>query len=275
MFNAFIIVWRESLEALLVIGVLMAWISRQPEQGRLRRGLWLGVVAGLGLASALGYATFVVQSQFAGEALEIFQLGMVLLASLLILQMVLWMYRHGRSMKQQIEEQARQSSGGFGVAAIAALAVAREGAETVVFLYGLTLEAAGGELVSMLIGALAGFLLAIGMGWIIVRGARFFNLRILFIFSGILLLCIAHALLANGIDRMIGMDWLAPWLDPAWDISGLLDDRHGLGRFLADFVGYRARPAGTLLLVSLVFWVYVIWRIARMMPKERLIGSEK
>ncbi|HET6721018.1 MAG TPA: FTR1 family protein, partial [Rhodocyclaceae bacterium] len=147
MFNALVIVWRESLEAMLVIGILLSWIARQPvlaEQTVLRRGLWSGAGAGIALALGVGYATFAIQSEFGGLALERFQLLMVLIATGLILQMVLWMHRHGRDMKRQLESQAASSTGAFGIAAITTLAVAREGAETVIFLYGLGLEASGG-----------------------------------------------------------------------------------------------------------------------------------
>ena len=261
MLNAFIIVWRESLEALLVIGVLLAWIARQPEPSRLRRGLWLGTLAGIGLAALLGYVTFALQSQFSEESLEIFQLCMVLLTAALIVQMVFWMYRHGRHMKRQLEQQAENSSGSWGIGAIAMLAVAREGAETVIFLYGLTLEAAGRELLRLSAGALAGFVLAIFTGWAIVRSSRFINTRILFIISGFLLLLVAQSMLANGVDRLIAMEWLPPLLDPAWDMSSMLDDRSGVGHILADFVGYRSRPTGLLLLASLVFWCGITWRV--------------
>jgi high-affinity iron transporter len=263
MFNALVIVWRESLEAMLVIGVLMSWIVRQPliEQAALKRGVWSGVGAGIGLALALGYATFSIQSEFAGATLERFQLAMVLIAAGLILQMVLWMHRHGRTMKRELEAQAEKLSGAFGIGAITALAVAREGAETVVFLYGLGLEAREGALAGMLGAALAGLVAAGATAWLVARGARYLNYRTLFRVSEILLLLIANALLANGIDRMIAMDWLPPLLDPAWDMSGALSDGQGLGRFLADFVGYRARPAGMLLLGGVVFWTYALWRL--------------
>jgi high-affinity iron transporter len=175
--------------------------------------------------------------------------------------MVLWMHRHGRHMKRELEAQAERNAGAVGVAAITALAVAREGAETVVFLYGLGLEAAAGALAGLLGAAGAGFLLAAATAWLVARGARLLNYRTVFRVSGLLLLLIANALLANGIDRMIAMEWLPPLLDPAWDTSGLLGDGQGLGRFLADFTGYRARPAGILLVASLAFWIYALWRL--------------
>lgn len=261
MLNALIIVWRESLEAMLVIGVLLSWIARQPNPAVLQRGLWSGAAAGVALALGLGFATFAVQSQFAGDALERLQLALVLVAAGLILQMVLWMHRHGRHMKRELESQAAGNSGAFGIAAIAALAVAREGAETVVFLYGLGLESQGGALIRLLGAALAGFLLAVATSWLLARGARYLNHRTVFRVSEILLLLIANALLANGIDRMIAMEWLPPLLDPAWDASSLLADGQGLGRLLADFAGYRARPAGMLLIASLAFWAFALRRL--------------
>ena len=263
MLNALIVVWRESLEAMLVIGVLIAWIARQPEAHTLRRGLWLGVGAGLALAVALGFATFAAQSQLEGAALDAFRVGMVLFAAGLIVQMVIWMHRHGRAMKQQLEARANRASGTMGIGAVAALAVAREGAETMVFLYGLGLETGGAALLGMLGAAAAGLALAAATGWLVARGARFLSYRTVFRASEVLLLLIAGALLASGIDRMISLDWLPPLLDPVWDTSALLNDGRGAGRLMADFLGYRARPSATLLIAYAGFWAFVLWRLRR------------
>lgn len=261
MLNAFIIVWRESLEALLVVGVLLAAIARQPQPARLRRGLWLGVLAGLALATTLGLAIFAVHGQFAGEALDVFQLAMALAAAALLVHTVFWMRRHAPALRDEVEARAARSSGALGIAAISALAVAREGAETVVFLYGLGLEAGGDDLARLLAAALAGLLLAAATSVLIARGARRFTPRTLFRLSEVLLLLIANALLASSVDRMLAMDWLPPLIDPVWDLSTLLDDGGGPGRVLADFVGYRARPAGILVVATLGVWAAVLWRL--------------
>jgi high-affinity iron transporter len=268
MLNTLFIVWRESLEAMLVIGVLMAWINRQPEPSSLKRGVWVGAIAGIALALALGAATFVVQSQFAGESLEIFQLAMVLMASGLIVQMVLWMRRHGRMMKRELEAQAAKAAGALGVGTITALAIAREGAETVVFLYGAATQAAGASAWGGLaLAALAGLALALSTSWVLERGARFLNYATVFRISEAALLIIAGALLVGAVDRMISMDWLPslmePLLKPVWDTSALLNDGEGPGRVMADFLGYRARPAAVLILIMSAFWAGVWWRLQR------------
>jgi high-affinity iron transporter len=261
--NALIIVWRESLEAMLVIGVLLAWIARQPQPAPLRRWLWLGALAGLVLAGLLGVATFLVRDQLQGQLLEAFQVGMVLFAAALIVQMVLWMRRHGRAMRQELEQRAQRAPGALGIATVTALAVAREGAETVVFLYGLGLQSGAAGLAGQLGAAGIGLLLAAATAWIVARGARFLSYRLLFRISETLLLLIAASLLANGIDHMIAMDWLPPLLDPVWDTSAVLDDSSGPGRILADFLGYRARPCATLLAAYIVFWAGVLVGLRR------------
>ncbi|OHC70948.1 MAG: FTR1 family iron permease [Rhodocyclales bacterium GWA2_65_20] len=267
MWNALIVVWRESLEAMLVIGILLSWIGRQPEPAGLRRGLWAGVAAGVAFAAALAFATWRAQDEFQAATLERVQLAMVLAAAALILHMVLWMHAHGRRMKHELERQAQRTLGAgdgaraaLGLAAIAALAVAREGAETVIFLYGLGMEGAITELAG---GAGAGFALAAATAWLVARGARFLSLRTLFRASEILLLLIATSLLAAGVDRLIGLEWLPPLADPLWDTAAWLPDARGSGRFLADFAGYRARPAATLVLAIAAFWSYALWRMAQ------------
>ncbi len=263
MLNILFIVWRESLEAMLVVGVLMSWIGRQPQPGPLKRRVWLGAAAGIGLAMALGYATFAVQSQFADQSLEVFRLGMVLFAAFLIVQMVLWMRRHGRSMKRDLETQAEKAGGVFGIGAITALAIAREGAETVVFLYGSGIQSEGAQLAGLVAMAALGVMLALLTSWLIAQGARHVSYQTVFRISEAALLLIAGALLVGAVDRMISLDWLPTLLDPAWDTSAFIDDAQGAGRFMADFLGYRARPTGVLLLILTAYWGSVYWRLRR------------
>ena len=132
MLNALIVVWRESLEAMLVVGVLLAWIARQEDASRLRRTLWSGVGGGTLLALALAFLAYGAQTWLDGESLELFQIGMLLLACVLMTQMVMWMRRHGASMKRELEagaSRAAETGGRLGVALVAALAIGREGME--------------------------------------------------------------------------------------------------------------------------------------------------
>jgi high-affinity iron transporter len=109
---------------------------------------------------------------------------------------------------------ARERSGYFGVAVVAALAVAREGAETVIFLYGMAQE---GDLSALLMGAVAGFAGAGATAWLAAKSLAKLNIGLLLRLSSILLLILASALLIAAIDRLIGAGYLPPLLDPVWD----------------------------------------------------------
>lgn len=258
MANTFFIVWRESVEAMLVIGILYAWLKRNDGGGAGLRALWGGVAAGIGLAGLLGWAIVAVQDELAGEALEWFQTAILFIAAALIVQMVLWMQRHGRGMKRGLENELARASaraGALGIATVAALALAREGAETVIFLYGMQMEVQSGAAVAL--GAGAGMLAAALTAWGINRGLGILDYRQFFRVSGFLLLLFAVALLSAGTDRLIGMGWLPSVIDPLWDTSALIDDGSTSGTLLSAFTGYRARPSLMLVIVYAGYWAAV------------------
>jgi len=187
--------------------------------------------------------------------------------------MVLWMACHGLEMKGQLEaELARATDRGswLGIAGISALAIAREGAETVIFLYGLGLENSAEQSAgsSLAIGALAGFVLAAAMAWAAARGLRFLDQRRFFQITGLLLLIFASALLVSGAERLIGMGWLPALIEPLWDSSSLLDDATPGGRLFSSVIGYRAQPSLMLLLIYVSYWASVIFAKSRMQRRD-------
>ncbi|MEI7429348.1 MAG: FTR1 family protein [Betaproteobacteria bacterium] len=256
--NAFFVVWRESLEAFLIAGILYAWLKANDPGGSGRRALFIGLAAGVGLALLLGWAMLSVQDELSGEALDSFQTATLLIAAGLITQMVLWMKKHGRQMKSRLHANlatAADRSGKLGVAIVAALAVAREGAETVIFLYGL---AQSNDLAGLTVGAITGFAAAAATAWLAAHSLTRLNIGWLLRLSSILLLIIASALLVTACDRMIGAGWLPAVLDPVWDSSALIDDASSAGQLFANFSGYRARPALSTLLAWSTFWIAAI-----------------
>lgn len=260
MANALFIVWRESVEAILVVSILYAWI-REHGGGAVRLShLWGGVAAGVGLALALAAAMLGVQSQLAGAALDAFQAAIVFAAAALMTQMVFWMRRHGRRMKSELEagmQRAAAGAGGVAAATLAAIAVGREGAETALFLYGLGLERHGADLAAVLAGAALGLLLALATAWLIAKSRRILSWRAFFGVTEVLLLLLAASLVASGTEKLVALEWLPPLVEPVWDASAVLDDAGGLGGLLAAFAGYRARPSLAVVLVYLGYWTVV------------------
>lgn len=265
------IVWRESVEAMLVVGILHTWLTFNAAGRDGLRALWLGVAGGIGLAGVLGWSMVAAQDELSGATLEWFQIGMLLVAAGLIVQMVLWMRRHGANMRKSLHQNlalAMQRSGLIGIASVTALAIAREGAETAVFLYGASLEP--GNTASLVAGAALGFLLAGLTAWGLGRGLRCLDYRRFFAISGWLLLAFALALLVSAVDRLIGAGLLPALLDPLWDSAWLLDDSGGAGSLLAALAGYRARPSLMLVMVYAAYWLLMLraMRPARLAPRH-------
>ena len=262
--NALFIVWRESTEAMLVVGILYAWLAKHPDVRRGMRYLWGGVAAGVGLALALA-AVMLGVSQFLSErALEYFQLAMMLVASGLIVQMVFWMRKHGRTFKRELESDMQKnatSANWWGLLVVVALAVGRECSEAVVFLYGLGAQSEGvGRFLTVLVLGLGS---AFATFWLLQKGGKVLSWRVFFRVSEILLLLLAGALLVSAIDKLIALDVLPALVDPTWDTSALLDDSGRVGGLIASLTGYRARPALLPLIALAVYWATVVTFLRR------------
>ncbi len=257
--NALFIVWRESAEALLVVGIVYAWLKRQPDARAGMRYLWGGVAAGLGLAALLALAMLGVAHVLSGDALEVFAVVAMLVASALIVQMVVWMRRHGRTLKRDLEARLgaqAEAANWWGMLVVIALAIARETSETVVFLYGVGLaQMSGGEFALVLAGGVA---LAWLTFWLLQQGGRVLSWRVFFRASEILLLLLAGALLVSGLEKLISLGVLPPIVDQLWDTTAVLDDSTRFGGFVAAFTGYRAQPALLPLLALAAYWA-AIW----------------
>jgi high-affinity iron transporter len=268
------IVWRESVEALLVIGILYAWLRHQPDSRRGLALLWSGVAGGVLLSILLALLILGAGEWLAGSSGEWFQAALVLLASGLILHMVGWMHQHGRSLRASLEQGARAGLGrgnGLGLALLALIAVGREGSETVVFLYGIGAQQQGLELGRFIFGGVLGFLLALVTFAVLQLSQRLLSWRRFFQISEALLLLLGGALLMAGLDRisgqLMGMELpetaYALLGDALWDSSAWLDDSAGLGGVLADFAGYRAMPSLVAVLALAGYWLLAwawLWR---------------
>ncbi|OZI38383.1 FTR1 family iron permease [Bordetella genomosp. 10] len=265
------IVWRESVEALLVVGILYTWLRASPEGRRGLPYLWGGVAAGLGLACALALVLLGVSSWLSDEGQEWFQAGMALVACALVVQMVLWMKKHGRTLKRELETGARdsvQNDNWWGLLILVTIAVAREGSETVVFLYGtVSAGEASGSMLSLALAGLGGFVAALLTFWLLQLGGKLITWRRFFALTEFLLLLLAGALLVGGLDHLISLGVVPPLVDPIWDSSWLLSDSTGIGKVLADFAGYRAYPALISVLALAVYWIGV-WLTLRMIDAK-------
>lgn len=267
------VVWRESVEALLVVGILYAWLKNGDEDAQ--RGipyLWTGVGLGVLAAVALGAALVGFTEVLSGDAQDYFQTAMVLIACVLIVQMVLWMKKHGRTLKRDMEQSlalSARDSNWWGVAALVALAIAREGSETVIFLYGIGFGQSGHVDASQILAVVIGLALAFLTFYLLQLGGKVFSWRHFFRVTEIMLLFLGAGLFQTGVDKLIDKELLPTLVDQVWNTSALLDDSSTFGSLVATLTGYRAHPALMNLIAYAVYWG-VVWLLVRRASRQPL-----
>jgi high-affinity iron transporter len=263
MINALFIVWRESFEAVLIVGILFSFLKRHENHRRSLGFMWVGVLAGAVLSGALAYAMQKAETELEGNALEYFQAGMLLFAAVLMAQMCIWMKKHARGLKSELEtglNEALSTKKMLGVAALTALAVSREGFELVMFFYGMSFEAAAkGTTASLLIYSAGGVLLTALTAFLYYRGLKFFPRKLFFQVTTAFLLITASSFVLAATRRLVQMDALPTLRDQVWDTSWLLDERSPVGQAISAITGYESTPALITVLACLAFWLITLF----------------
>jgi high-affinity iron transporter len=261
-----IIVFREVLEAALIVGVVMA-----ASRGALGRGLWVsgGIVAGVlgACLVALFAATIAAAAQGMGQ--ELFDAGILFAAVCMLGWHNIWMSSHGRELAANAMKLGNEVRSGarplWALAFVVALAVLREGSEIVLFLYGIALGGNGGP-VAMIIGGVIGLALGVAAGTAIYWGLVAIPMRLLFGVTSWLILLLAAGLASQGAAFLMQADLLPALGSNLWDTSWLLSEQSLAGRVLHTLIGYSAQPAG----IQLVFYLATLLVIGGLM---RLVGS--
>ena len=253
MFGTALIVFREVLEAALIIGVIAAATKGVPARGR-----WLFGGTLLGLAgSAVVAASMEGIAQFAdGVGQEIFNAAILGVAVLMLAWHSIWMASHGkvlaaeaRSIGSDIRDGQRTLSV---LLVVVAVAVLREGAETVLFLYGVALSGSS-SLVEMMAGGAMGVVGGAVVGVTLYLGLLRIPVRWFFAATSALVLLLAAGMAAQAARYLVQADILPSLKSPLWDISGVLPNESAVGAVLHGLVGYDAHPAG----MQVVFYVVV------------------
>lgn len=151
--TAFSIVLRESLEALLIIGILSS-VLKKDENTTKKHWMFLifGVLAGIFVSLALGMSIMFLPDALPESALNYIDVGFPLVAGLMIIHVMWWMHKNARTMKSDLTEKvenALSKQSLISLLLISFLAVAREGLETVLFLSGELIEATSDKLLNL------------------------------------------------------------------------------------------------------------------------------
>ena len=255
-----IIIFREVLEAALIITVVLA-----ATRGIASRQRWIlgGLVTGLALSGLVAMLAEQISMLADGIGQELFNALILLVAVTMLSWHNVWMKKHAGELVQQIKSAGHAISLGeksmLLIATIVGLAVLREGAEVVLFMYSML--AAGTQTANMLLGGLLGLALGIGTGGLLYFGLLRIPTRYLFKVTGIMILLLAAGLAAQAAGYLVQADILPALGNRIWDTSGVLSEKSVLGNLLHILIGYDANPMG----IQIVFYVFTLTLISSLM----------
>lgn len=261
-----LIVFREVIEAGLIVGIVLA-----ATRGLAGRNRWVLIGVAAGLAGACGIAAFAgsIAGFMQGIGQELFNAVILLLAVALLGWHNVWMERHGREMANELRAVGRSVSAGTRplhvLSVVVGLAILREGSEVVLLLYGIA--AGGGSGASALMtGGVLGLAGGVALSTALYLGLLAIPLRYLFNVTATLILLVAGGLAAQAAKFLVQARLLPPLGQPIWDSSWLLSDNTVPGQVLHALVGYVARPSG----VQLAFYLATLLAIGGLMYRNRL-----
>ena len=240
----FLITLREAFEASLLLGLVYTYLDKIGARTQFR---WvsLGGLLGLLASVAMGIAVGFVSGPLLDLGPDLIGAVVIFLAVILLTWHAWWMQQHARGLRGDLEariDRARMSQRMWIVGLIAFTGVFREGAETVLFLWGIMAQAATPAGWGSVFAGVAGVLVAAAIGWAIFHGGRNVGLQKFFLVTTVLLLFLAAGLFSSGIGRLQGFG-LVPLSAPVWDTSWIVSDRSVVGGFLSGLIGYRSSPS--------------------------------
>jgi high-affinity iron transporter len=270
MLGALIIVFREVIEAGLIIGIVMA-----ATRGVIGRGRWvtMGLVAGVvGATFVAGFAGAISQA-FEGAGQGLFNASVLGIAVVMLMWHNAWMARHGREIAPEMRQVGAAVREGVrplaALAIVVGLAVLREGSEVVLFLYGIAASGTSGS--GLLIGGLLGVTAKAAFTAFTYFGLLAIPTRYIFSVTSWLIALLAAGMAAQAVQFLNNAGLMLVLDRTLWNTSWLLSERSIPGRLLHTLIGYTERPTELQLVfyIGMLFAMGVLMRVARYSAPQR------
>ena len=263
MLGTAIIVFREVLEAALIVGIVGA--ATRGIAGRSRwiaAGLALGIVGSLVVACAAEAISHLAE----GMGQELFNASILGIAVVMLAWHNIWMSAHGRELSAQaksVGSDIREGAKALSVLLVViAVAVLREGSETVLFLYGVSISG-DASTQSMLLGGAFGLAGGVAVGFLVFAGLLRIPLRWFFAATSFLVLLLAAGMASQAARFLIQANVLPSFDSPVWDTSAIVKNSSITGKVLQSLVGYDAQPAAMQIAFFFIalaaIWVGMTW----------------
>ena len=277
MISALIIVFREVIEAGLIVGIVLAATAGVPHRSR---AVTFGVGAGiLGACLVAGFAGELA-GLFQGSGQEFFNATILLLAVCMLTWHNVWMASHGREMARELKAAGHKVKTGertlLALSVVVGVAVLREGSEVVLFLYGIAAQggtSASGMVVGGGLGLLAGAAVSALMyfGLLTIPAGKLFQVT-----SGLITL-LAAGMAAQAVIFLQNGGWLEYFTTTVWDTSWLIKEDSITGRLLHTLIGYSQAPNGAQLIAyaATILLIVILMRTVPQGGSARSVSAPK
>lgn len=251
MLAAALIVFREVIEAGLIVGIVLAATKGVP-----RRSWWVSAGVAGGVFAACLVAAFADQlgTAFAGSGQELFNAAILLVAVAMLTWHNAWMSSHGRAIAGRMRSLGTEVAVGrrplTALSVVVGVAVLREGAEVVLFLYGIAAQG-GTSATAMLAGGAIGVAAGAGVSALMYGGLLAIPTHRLFAVTGGLITLLAAGMASQAVAFLQQGGYATLLSAPLWDSSWLLPEDSMIGRVLHALVGYTDAPTGMQLAIYL------------------------
>ncbi len=263
MIPTFVIGMREGLEAALIVGIVAAFLKQQGQDQALRY-VWIGVAIAVTLCTGVAVGLQVLDAELPQRQQEGLETIVALAAVGMVTFMIVWMRKHSRGLKGELEESASSAlvtGSAIGLIGMAFFAVLREGLETAVFMLAAFQSADNAVLAG--VGALLGILVAVGIGIGIYRGGVRLNLQRFFKLTSLFLVLVAAGLLMSAVHTAHEAGWQNTLQANALDLSWLVVPGTVTSSLLTGMLGLQPQPTQAEVLVYLLYAIpmvtYVLW----------------
>lgn len=271
MISALIIVFREVIEAGLIVGIVLAATQGVPHR---TRAVVLGVVGGILGACLVAAFAGQLAELFEGAGQELFNASILLIAVAMLTWHNVWMASHGRQMARELKAAGHQVRSGERTLAalgiVVGVAVLREGTEVVLFLYGIAAQggtSATGMVAGGALGLAAGAVISALMyfGLLTIPAGKLFQVT-----SGLITL-LAAGMAAQAVIFVQNAGWMDYLTATVWDTSWLLPEDGIAGKMLHTLVGYSAAPNGAQLIAygATIAMIVLLMRLVPQGSKPR------
>lgn len=252
MIAVILIVFREVLEAGLIISVILAACKGY----KISHLVIAGITSGVIFSGLLALFTNSIENALSGTGQEVFNSALLLTATLMLSWQIVWMSTKGKEMADASRNEVRnilsEGNKNYAIAVVVAIAVMREGSEVVLFMYSIIIST-GTSITAMFTGGIIGVIAGMVFTFLLYRGLILIPLKFIFLLSNVVLTFIAAGLASQGIGILSSIDIIPAIKDTVWDSSWLLSDNSWEGGLARAIFGYTATPSG----VQIITWILV------------------